>query len=220
MVEKVFLINRNKTDLTPQDLNGKSVPELIPLSDYVINACDAVKCLTGSKALNQVEDIIRIAGTTTPEVKMDDYMFIAKTMEVEEIGFALHNEDCKDLVINEELEVHIRRNDTGYSFDFYKHASASAMEDDDYDFDGDFINGTVILDDELGEPETIEVTTRSLDGDDVERTEEWYLSGLRLTSTFDTCIVEDKDDLIDTIIESTHDLVTCITLGDTVIYED
>lgn len=218
-MEKVFLINKHKTELTLQDLNTRPVSDLISLADFIIPASEAVNCLTGLKQLNQVSNIISVSKTTSPKVQIDDYMFITGTIDTDEIGFVLHDEDCKDLLINKELEVHIRRNETGYSFDFYKHASESDMEDDDYDFDGDFIKGYVVCDDELDNSEIVEVHTISTDGSDREAKEQWYLSGLRLTSTFDTYIVEDEDDLIDRIINDTHDTVTCITLNGNTIYE-
>ena len=93
------------------------------------------------------------------------------------------------------------------------------MEDDDYEFESDIIKDYVVCDDELDNSEIVEVHTISTDGSDREAKEEWYLSGLRLTSTFDTYIVEDEDDLIDRIINDTHDTVTCITLNGNTIYE-
>ena len=218
-MEKVFLINKHKTELTLQDLNTRPVSDLISLADFIIPASEAVNCLTGLKQLDQVSNIISMSKTTSPKVQIDDYMFITGTIDTDEIGLVLHNEDCKDILINKELEVHIRRNETGYSFDFYKHASESDMEDDDYDFDGDFIKGYVVCDDELDNSEIVEVHTISTDGSDREAKEQWYLSGLRLTSTFNTYIVEDEDDLIDRIINDTHDTVTCITLNGNTIYE-
>lgn len=64
---------------------------------------------------------------------------------------SLVEDDFIDVVINGQLELHIKRNDTGYSIDAYKHV---APEDEERDYDADFIDALCIDDDQL-EPEYI-----------------------------------------------------------------
>lgn len=52
-------------------------------------------------------------------------------------SFNLDIDEYKDITINDEIVLHINRNDQGYSFDVYK---ANLYEEDNYD-DG-FITGT------------------------------------------------------------------------------
>ena len=61
------------------------------------------------------------------------------------------------------------------------------------------VKGFVIEDDELASPTPVEVTVDSLDGSDEQIIDEWFLSGLRLSSTFDNFIVRDKDELIEPV---------------------
>lgn len=70
-------------------------------------------------------------------------------MDKDEIKIKMGEDDWFDVVINNELLVHIKRNDIGYSVDLYKNATEEEMSQDDYDFDGDFISGCIALDDDL-----------------------------------------------------------------------
>lgn len=65
----------------------------------------------------------------------------------------LMEDDFIDVVINGQLELHIKRNDTGYSIDAYKHV-APEDENEERDYDADFIDALCIGDDQL-EPEYI-----------------------------------------------------------------
>lgn len=67
----------------------------------------------------------------------------------DEIKIKMGEDDWFDVVINNELLVHIKRNDIGYSVDLYKNATEEEMSKDDYDFDGDFISSCIALDDDL-----------------------------------------------------------------------
>lgn len=217
MANNVFLLKReraNELGLNPVILNNRTVSELIALADYVVPAMDVIRNLSG------LSPLVVFDGTREVEISLDDYILIPKHVDDEEIPVVLHEDDAVDILINKELELHIKRNDIGYSFDFYNPADAKAMEEDDYDFDGDFIKGFVIEDDELAESIPVEVTIDSLDGSDEQVTVDWFLSGLRLSSTFDNFIVRDKDELIETILNEVDGHVSCITVDNEPVYED
>ena len=213
MANNVFLCAKG-LGLTPTILDNRTVSELIALADYVVPAMDVIRNLSG------LSPLVVFDGTREVEISLDDYILIPKHVDDEEIPVVLHEDDAVDILINKELELHIKRNDIGYSFDFYNPADAKAMEEDDYDFDGDFIKGFVIEDDELAEPIPVEVTIDSLDGSDEQVTVDWFLSGLRLSSTFDNFIVRDKDELIETILNEVDGHVSCITVDNEPVYED
>lgn len=213
MANNVFLCAKG-LGLTPTILDNRTVSELIALADYVVPAMDVIRNLSG------LSPLVVFDGTREVEISLDDYILIPKHVDDEEIPVVLHEDDAVDILINKELELHIKRNDIGYSFDFYNPADAKAMEADDYDFDGDFIKGFVIEDDELAEPIPVEVTIDSLDGSDEQVTVDWFLSGLRLSSTFDNFVVRDKDELIETILNEVDGHVSCITVDNEPVYED
>ena len=213
MANNVFLCAK-ELGLNPTILDNRTVSELIALADYVVPAMDVIRNLSG------LSPLVVFDGTREVEISLDDYILIPKHVDDEEIPVVLHEDDAVDILINKELELHIKRNDIGYSFDFYNPADAKAMEEDDYDFDGDFIKGFVIEDDELSEPIPVEVTIDSLDGSDEQVTVDWFLSGLRLSSTFDNFIVRDKDELIETILNEVDGHVSCITVDNEPVYED
>ena len=213
MANNVFLCAK-ELGLNPTILDNRTVSELIALADYVVPAMDVIRNLSGLSTL------VVFDGTREVEISLDDYILIPKHVDDEELPVVLHEDDAVDILINGELELHIKRNDIGYSFDFYNPADAKAMEEDDYDFDGDFIKGFVIEDDELSEPIPVEVTIDSLDGSDEQVTVDWFLSGLRLSSTFDNFIVRDKDELIETILNEVDGHVSCITVDNEPVYED
>lgn len=213
MANNVFLCAK-ELGLNPTILDNRTVSELIALADYVVPAMDVIRNLSG------LSPLVVFDGTREVEISLDDYILIPKHVDDEELPVVLHEDDAVDILINKELELHIKRNDIGYSFDFYNPTDAKAMEEDDYDFDGDFIKGFVIEDDELSEPIPVEVTIDSLDGSDEQVTVDWFLSGLRLSSTFDNFIVRDKDELIETILNEVDGHVSCITVDNEPVYED
>ena len=213
MANNVFLCAK-ELGLNPTILDNRTVSELIALADYVVPAMDVIRNLSG------LSPLVVFDGTREVEISLDDYILIPKHVDDEELPVVLHEDDAVDILINGELELHIKRNDIGYSFDFYNPTDAKAMEEDDYDFDGDFIKGFVIEDDELAEPIPVEVTVDSLDGSDEQIIDEWFLSGLRLSSTFDNFIVSDKDELIETILNEVDGHVSCITVDNEPVYED
>ena len=200
--------------LNPTILDNRTVSELIALADYVVPAMDVIINVSG------LSPLVVFDGTREVEISLDDYILIPRHVDDEELPVVLHEDDAVDILINGELELHIKRNDIGYSFDFYNPTDAKAMEEDDYDFDGDFIKGFVIEDDELSEPIPVEVTIDSLDGSDEQVTVDWFLSGLRLSSTFDNFIVRNKDELIETILNEVDGHVSCITVDNEPVYED
>lgn len=63
-------------------------------------------------------------------------------------NITLLEDDSFDIIINNKLEVHVRRNDDGYSFDFYRAAINPTV---DHDWDGDFITAVCLEDGDIGE---------------------------------------------------------------------
>lgn len=58
-------------------------------------------------------------------------------------------DDSMDLIINKKLELHIKFNEGNMAVDVYKHATDKELEDEDHDYDEDFIQcmGWVSADD-------------------------------------------------------------------------
>ena len=77
-------------------------------------------------------------------------------MNNDEIKIKMGEDDWFDVIINNELLVHIKRNDVGYSVDLYKNSTEEEMSEDDYDFDGDFISGCTAWDDDLEDENGLE----------------------------------------------------------------
>lgn len=66
----------------------------------------------------------------------------------DKVDAELKEDDFIDVVLNHDLELHIKRNDCGYSIDAYKHWPEEEMTED-HDYDNDFIDALVIDDDTL-----------------------------------------------------------------------
>lgn len=69
-------------------------------------------------------------------------------MQEEQIKIKMVEDDYFDVIVNDQLEIHIRRNDIGYSVDLYKYISQENMQED-HAFDDSFISGCVALDDDF-----------------------------------------------------------------------
>ena len=54
------------------------------------------------------------------------------------ISINMHEESSFDLIINDQVEIHIRKNFDGVSVDLYKHISQDDI-DEDHDFDNDLL---------------------------------------------------------------------------------
>ena len=69
-------------------------------------------------------------------------------MQEEQIKIKMVEDDYFDVIVNDQLEIHIKRNDIGYSVDLYKYIPQESMQED-HDFDNDFISGCTALDDDF-----------------------------------------------------------------------
>lgn len=69
-------------------------------------------------------------------------------MQEEQIKINLVEDEFFDVIVNNQLEIHIRRNDIGYSVDLYKYVPQENMQED-HAFDDDFISGCTALDDDF-----------------------------------------------------------------------
>lgn len=58
-------------------------------------------------------------------------------------------ENCMDVNLNEELTLHITRSPDGYIIDLYKHYTEEELEDEDHDFDEDFVDSICVYNDQL-----------------------------------------------------------------------
>lgn len=154
-------------------------------------------------------------------------------MENDEIKIKLKEDDAFDVIVNGELEVHIKRNDIGYSVDLYRYATQEEMEADDYDFDGDYISSCTALDEDLSkyvEEYQLYVTTRSTDGSDVDTTNEMWViketkDGVQDLFWNDELMyhnmVGTDEEITETILNYEHDFVIKIVdEDDNVLYDD
>lgn len=131
----------------------------------------------------------------------------ADELSIENLQLRMKEDDCFDVIVNNELEVHIRRNDVGYSVDLYRHATQEEMEDDDYDFDSDFISACTALDDDIhGDDTPITVYLALNDGTD--RTVEdnsWFIRNENLYHNNELVIkdvLDDNSEIITAIVEN------------------
>ena len=150
-------------------------------------------------------------------------MYELKKLNVDEtvdvINTKINFEDCKEIIINDTLQIHVRVNSDNISVDFYKHNPEGNSE-------SDFLEGTCFTEDDLHICEEIEVTTISADGSDTEITKIYTLKDrVELTDeqigtveTFDE--KADNDTLVEFIMNREHDRVVLIDIEGETIYED
>lgn len=183
--------------------------------------------------LNYCENCERYSSCNKVAELNDALKMLDTIQEDEKVSIVLKEDEAFDVIVNGELEVHIKRNDIGYSVDLYKHATLEEMEDDDYDFDGDYISSCTALDDDLDkyvEEYQLYVTTRSTDGSDREITNEMWVIKETSGNVQDLFwndelmfhdMVGTDDEIIETILNHEHDFVIKIEDEDgNVIYDD
>lgn len=85
------------------------------------------------------------------EVKDIDGNNIGSTVGlIEKINVSkLEVENCMDVNLNEELTLHITHSPDGYIIDLYKHYTEEELEDEDHDFDEDFVDSICVYNDQL-----------------------------------------------------------------------
>ena len=57
----------------------------------------------------------------------------------DEIKIKLFTDDSKNIILNEDIELHIVKKSKEYIIDVYKYTPKEILEDDDYDSDEDWI---------------------------------------------------------------------------------
>lgn len=57
----------------------------------------------------------------------------------DEIKVNLKTDDSKNIILNEDIELHIIKNSKEYIIDVYKYTPKEILENDDYDSDEDWI---------------------------------------------------------------------------------
>lgn len=57
----------------------------------------------------------------------------------DEIKVILKTDDSKNIILNEDIELHIVKKSKEYIIDVYKYTPKEILEDDDYDSDEDWI---------------------------------------------------------------------------------
>ena len=134
--------------------------------------------------------------------ELNDALKMLETIQADEkVGIVLKEDEAFDVIVNGELEVHIKRNDIGYSVDLYKHATPEEMEDDDYDFDGDYISSCTAYDDDLVDITDVTVTLTRDGEDSVDN--EWIIKNGNLYRGDDLMIkdvLDDNEEIIETIV--------------------
>lgn len=123
-------------------------------------------------------------------------------------------ENWQEIVINNELHLHLVKSKDGYTVDVYNY---SKLEEP---FEEDFITSTFVNWDDL--TRYIDVNLVSTDGSDEEFTSEYMLVGDKLFMG-DEKLLEDiteTDDIVQKILDTEHEHVTSIELNGEVIYED
>ena len=158
--------------------------------------------------------------------ELNDMLKALEDIQVDEkIGITMVEDDAFDVIVNGELEVHIKRNDIGYSVDLYRHATQEEMEDDDYDFDDDFISACTALDDDLTRENDITeiiVKEEALDGSDrVFTNDEWYIKNENLYCGDELMVenvIDDNDEIISAILDYEAERVNSIEVDGKEIY--
>lgn len=119
--ERIALVPKSK-GLTFIDIDMKEVAEIKELADYILTT----------------EEFVRNVRTGHP-YNLDAFIpvTIDETPDRIEVGVDM-NEDDFDIVINGKWELHVRANEGNLSVDAY-HVFDS--EDEDHDYDEDFISG-------------------------------------------------------------------------------
>lgn len=124
MQEKLFLVNKSMA-YSIEHLKKKPVAELTIVADYVLSSFNSLAILATEGLIN-----------------LTDYHLIAKQIQDEdEHHFQLDKQDdCLDIVVNNELQIYI--NTTGNYYHLNLYAYNGDVSDKDKDWDSDYISST------------------------------------------------------------------------------
>ena len=124
MKEKLFLVKKS-SNYTLERLKKKSVPELTVIADYVLESFGSFSTLVTEGIIN-----------------LSEYHLIPKQVQEEEHHVQVgKNDDWIDIVVNNELQLHVSTNGGEcYNIDLY--AYNADVSDDDRDWDKEYITST------------------------------------------------------------------------------
>ena len=122
MQEKLLLVNKSM-GYSIKHLKEMSVPELTTIADYVLSSFDSLAILA-------TEGLINLA----------EYYLVPKQVQEDEHHIRLgKQDDCLDIVVNNELQIHISTNGGDcYNIDLYVYNDN--ISDDDRDWDSEYIS--------------------------------------------------------------------------------
>ena len=133
MKEKLFLVKKS-SDYPLERLKKKAVPELTVIAEYVLESFGSFSTLVTEGIIN-----------------LSEYHLIPKQVQEEEHHVQVgKNDDWVDIVINNELQLHVSTNGGEcYNIDLY--AYNADVSDDDRDWEKEFITATHASYEELKE---------------------------------------------------------------------
>ena len=133
MKEKLFLVKKSSS-YTLERLKKKSVPELTVIADYVLESFGSFSTLVTEGIIN-----------------LSEYHLISKQVQEEEHHVQVgKQDDWIDIVINNELQLHVSTNGGEcYNIDLY--AYNADFSDEDKDWGADFISSAYASYEELKE---------------------------------------------------------------------
>ena len=133
MKEKLFLVKKS-SNYTLERLKKKAVPELTVIADYVLESFGSFSTLVTEGIIN-----------------LSEYHLISKQVQEEEHHVQVgKNDDWIDIVINNELQLHVSTNGGEcYNIDLY--AYDTDVSDEDKDWGADFISSAYASYEELKE---------------------------------------------------------------------
>lgn len=133
MKEKLFLVKKS-SNYTLERLKKKSVPELTVIAEYVLESFGSFSTLVTEGLIN-----------------LSEYHLIPKQVQEEEHHVQVgKKDDWIDIVINNELQLHVSTNGGEcYNIDLY--AYDTDFSDDDKDWGADFISSAYASYEELKE---------------------------------------------------------------------
>lgn len=124
MKEKLFLVKKSRNN-TLEGLKKKSIPELTVTADYVLESFGSFSTLVAEGIIN-----------------LSEYHLIPKQVQEEEHHVQVgKNDDWIDIVINNELQLHVSTNGGEcYNIDLY--AYNADVSDDNRNWDNEYISST------------------------------------------------------------------------------
>ena len=133
MKEKLFLVKKS-SNYPLERLKKKSIPELTVIADYVLESFGSFSTLVTEGIIN-----------------LSEYHLIPMQVQEEEHHVQVgKNDDWIDIVINNELQLHVSTNGGEcYNIDLY--AYNADVSDDDRDWEKEFITATHASYEELKE---------------------------------------------------------------------